>query len=84
MAFNNFGFGTLASGETARWWYRFTDGADFGAQYCMVHPLNPGGSIVVNDQTKRRENDGTITYVVSMRNEAGVPTNFSLSGGGLS
>ena len=83
MAFNNLGFGTLVSGQTARWWYRF-GGSDLGAQYCMVNPLNPGGSIVANDQTKRRENDGTITYLVSFRNESGVSTNFNLSGGGLS
>ncbi len=84
MAFNNIGFGTLAPGETARWWYRRDGGADFGAQYCMVNPLNPGGSIIANDQTKRRENDSSTTYLVTFRNEGGLPTNFNLSGGGLS
>lgn len=49
----------------------------------MAHPLNPGGSLQVNDQTKERRNDGTITYWVTIKNIGGVTTNFSLSGGGL-
>ena len=82
MAFNNLGFGTIGPGQTQRWFYRF-GGADHGAQYCMAHPLNPGGSLQVNDQTKERRNDGTITYWVTIRSIGGVTTNFSLSGGGL-
>lgn len=83
MAFNNVGFGTISPGQTQRWFYTF-GGADRGAQYCMAHPLNPGGSLQVNNQTKTRNNDGTITYWVSISNIGSVTTNFSLSGGGLS
>ncbi|MGJ8664129.1 MAG: hypothetical protein ACSHWU_10770 [Marinicella sp.] len=83
MAFNNVGFGTLAPGATQRWWYSF-GGSDKGAQYCMAHPLNPGGDLRVTNQTKKRNNNGTITYWVTIRNLGSVTTNFSLSGGGLS
>lgn len=83
MAFNNVGFGTLAPGQTARWWYSF-GGADRGAQMAEGHPLNPGGSLLAYDQTKVRDNSGTITYWVTIRNIGSVTTNFSLQGGGLS
>jgi len=83
MAFNNVGFGTIASGQTQRWWYKYGGSGDRGAQYCMAHPLNPGGSLQVNNQTKARNNDGTITYWVTIRNIGSLATNFSLSGGGV-
>jgi hypothetical protein len=83
MAFNNLGFGTIGAGQTQRWWYRLSGGADMGAQYCMAHPLNPGGSLQVNDQTKQRNNDGSITYWVTIRNIGSLATNFTLQGGGL-
>jgi len=83
MAFNNLGFGTIAPGTAQRWWYRRNNGEDFGAQYCMANPLNPGGSLQVNDQTKVKENDGSITYWVTIHNIGGVTTNFNLHGGGL-
>lgn len=83
MAFNNLGFGTIAPGHSQRWWYSF-GGADHGAQYCMANPLNPGGALQVNDQTKERKNDGSVAYWVTIKNIGAFATNFNLSGGGLS
>jgi hypothetical protein len=83
MAFNGVGFGTLGPGSTTTWWYKYGGSGDKGAQYAMAHPLNPGGSLRVTNQTKKRENNGTITYFVTIRNIGSVTTNFNLSGGGL-
>ena len=30
MAFNNVGFGTIASGQTQRWWYKYGGSGDRG------------------------------------------------------
>jgi hypothetical protein len=49
----------------------------------MANPLNPGGILQVNNQTKERNNDGTVTYWVTVRNIGNVTTNFTLQGGGL-
>ena len=83
MSYNNVGFGTIAPGTAQRWWIKHGGNGDRGAQYTMAHPLNPGGSLQVNNQTKKRNNDGTITYWVTIRNIGDLTTNFSLSGGGL-
>ena len=84
MAFNDLGFGTIAPGDVQRWWYRLDGGSDLGAQYCMANPLNPGGCLQVSDETKCRDDDGSITYWVTITNIGNVTTNFHLSGGGLS
>jgi hypothetical protein len=81
MSFNNVGFGTIGPGQTQRWFVSF-GGADHGAQSIHANPLNPGGSLDVNDQNKTRNNDGTITYWVTIKNVGGVVTNFNLQGGG--
>jgi hypothetical protein len=81
MAFNNVLFGTIAPGGVQRWFLTF-GGADRGAQSIHADPLNPGGALQVNDQTKVRNNDGSITYFVTIRNIGSVTTNFSLQGGG--
>ena len=83
MAFNNLGFGTLAPGQSTRWWYSF-GGGDHGLQIAGGHPLNPGGNLLAYDQSKARNNDGTTTYWVSIRNIGSVTTNFSIQGGGAS
>jgi len=83
MAFNNVGFGTILPGHSQRWWYKYGGSGDKGAQFCMAHPLNPGGVLRVTEQTKARNNDGTITYWVTIKNIGSLTTNFSLSGGGL-
>ncbi|MEP7010144.1 MAG: hypothetical protein ABJC13_07460 [Acidobacteriota bacterium] len=83
MAFNNVGFGTIAPGTSQRWFYSF-GGTDHGAQYCMANPLNPGACLQVNDQTKCKNSDGTITYWVTIRNIGSFTTNFNIQGGGLS
>jgi hypothetical protein len=76
------GFGTIIPGESQRWWYSF-GGQDQGPQLATGHPLNPGGTLQVNDQTKARNSDGSITYWVTVRNIGGFTTNFNLQGGGL-
>ncbi len=81
MAFTT-GFGTITPGTSQRWFYSF-GGADRGAQYVMANPLNPGGLLLTDDQSKARNNDGTVTYFVTVRNIGGLTTNFNLQGGGL-
>jgi hypothetical protein len=76
------GFGTLAPGQVTRWGFSW-GGADRGAQFAMGNPLNPGGSLEVSGFTKRKNNDGGITYFVTIRNIGSVTTNFNLQGGGL-
>jgi hypothetical protein len=75
-------FGTLAPGQSTRWNYSFA-GEDRGAQLALPHPLNPGGTLQANDQTKGRNSDGTITYYVTVRNIGSFTTNYNLQGGGL-
>lgn len=81
MAFNNVGFGTLAPGASQRWNFRF--GGDRGTQYITAHPLNPGGDLLVFDHSKKKENDGTFTYFVTVRNIGPNATNFNWQGGGV-
>lgn len=81
MAFT-IGFATLAPGFQHNWWYSF-GGGDHGAQYAMANPLNPGGTLLTFDQKKGRNNDGSVTYYVSVRNVGAVATNYNIQGGGL-
>ena len=81
MAFNNVGFFTQGPGAVGRFNISF-GGADHGAQSIHAHPLNPGGSLQVDNQTKTKNNDGSFTYWVTIRNIGSVTTNFSLQGGG--
>jgi hypothetical protein len=81
MAFNGVGFFTIPPGGVQRDWVSF-GGADHGAQSIHAHPLNPGGSLQVNDQTKVMNNDGSFTYWVTVRNIGSVVTNYNLQGGG--
>jgi hypothetical protein len=79
--FNNVGLFTQAPGAVGRYWVSF-GGADHGAQSLHAHPLNPGGSLEVDDQTKVMNNNGSFTYWVTIRNIGSITTNFSLQGGG--
>jgi hypothetical protein len=75
-------FWTIAPGTPQRWWYSL-GGQDRRAQFATGHPLNPGGTLQVNGQTKALIFDGTITYWVTARNIGGFTTNFNLQGGTL-
>jgi hypothetical protein len=81
------GFGTIAPGQVQYWWYRHfqggVDGVDLGPQYAMANPLNPGGFLRVYHQSKKKEDNGSITYWVTVENVGSVTTNFNLQGGGL-
>jgi hypothetical protein len=77
-----FGFGTIAPNDEQHWWYSF-GGSDRGAQYTMANPLNPGGTLRTFNQAKGKNNDGTVTYYVSVRNVGAVTTNYNIQGGGL-
>ena len=83
MAFSNVGNYSLAPGQTGRYYISFA-GADKGPQLIVAHPLNPGGSLQVDDQTKTHNTDGTIFYWLTVKNIGTYATNFSLQGGGLS
>jgi len=81
MAYSGVGFGTLGAGQSGRWWISY-GGGDHGAQSIHANPLNPGACLEVNNQTKCRNNDGSITYWVTITNISGFATNFNLEGGG--
>jgi len=83
MSFRSPPLGTIKKGAGARPWYRISGGADVGALYAMADPQNPDAVLAVDYQTKRRESDGTITYLVSVRNIGPVDTEYRLIGGGL-
>ncbi len=74
---------TIAAGGTFLVHYRFSGGADRGAQYAMANPLNPGGALETYSQIKYKINDGTITYGARVRNIGSVATNWNLQGGGV-
>ncbi|SOD95200.1 hypothetical protein [Spirosoma fluviale] len=81
MAFNNFLTPvTLAPGATHNWWY--TRGADFGFQHAAADIKTPGGPLIAFDQGKKKENNGSTTYFVSIRNIGPVPVLYNLQGGG--
>ncbi len=83
MAFNNVGLFTLAPGQTGRYFVTF-GGADRGAQSIHAHPLNPEGSLQVNDQTKVLNPNGTFNYWVTVKNIGVSVASFNLQGGGFS
>lgn len=83
MAFNNVGpLTTIAPGATHRWWYTF--GGDRGFQHAGGDLKTPGGDLIAFDQSKKMENNGSITYFVSIRNIGSVPALYNLQGGGAS
>ena len=73
----------LGPGQAWRYWVRFNGGSDEGAIFIEAHPWNPGGSLQVDDETITKNNDGTITYVVTVKNIGAFATNFGLSGGSV-
>ena len=83
MAFDNVFLGVIAGGQTIRWGYRYSEGANRAAQYAMAHPVAPGHELQVNDQSKRIENDGSVTYLVTVRNPDTLSVAYFLEGGGL-
>jgi hypothetical protein len=76
------GFGNLAPGGIQTFWVEGFVGEP--AQYIMANPLNPGGSLMISDFTKVMNNDGSITYWVTIINTGTVSTNFNLIGGSVS
>jgi hypothetical protein len=81
MAFNNVGLvQTLVPGATQSWWYAF--GRDMGFQHAGADIKTPGGPLISFNQGKKMENNGSITYVVDIRNAGNVPVRYNLQGGG--
>jgi hypothetical protein len=81
MAYNGVGFGTIGPGGVQQWFISY-GGSDHGAQSIHANPLNPGATLQVNNQRKTRNNDGSVTYWVTITNVSGLTTNFNLEGGG--
>jgi hypothetical protein len=73
----------LSPGAKVYWSIRINGGADFGAQLSLANPLNPGGVLRTYHQSKKREDDGSTTYLVTVENVGSVTTNYNLQGGGL-
>jgi hypothetical protein len=83
MSYSGVGFGTIAPGaQNAQNWNISYGGSDHGAQAIHANPLNPGATLQVNNQRKTRNNDGSVTYWVTITNVGGFTTNFNLEGGG--
>lgn len=82
---------SIEPGATHRWWYlpairiglvELPPGLDLGLQHAGARVLTPGAELVAFDQSKKMENDGTFTYLVSIRNVSSFPALYNLEGGG--
>ncbi|MEI9909710.1 MAG: hypothetical protein WDO71_08540 [Bacteroidota bacterium] len=81
MAFNNVGTPiTIVAGATHGWWY--TRGGNFGFQHAGADVKTPGGPLISFNQGKKMENNGSITYVVDIKNTGSLPVLYNLQGGG--
>ncbi len=81
MAFTNVGPVTLiAPGQTITWWYSY--GGNFGFQHAGADVRTPGAELIAFDQSKRIENNGSVTYFVRVRNAGTLPALHNLQGGG--
>jgi hypothetical protein len=83
MAFNNFLAPVwLGPGGVHYWWYTFGDNR--GAQYATADVKTPGAQMMAVEQGEQMENDGHITYFVTIRNNGPQWCWYNLHGGGLS
>jgi len=83
MAFNNAGpVTTISPGATLTWSYSW--GSDHGFQHASADIKSPGAQLIAFNQGKKMENNGGITYFVSIRNVDTVPCLHNLQGGGAS
>ena len=73
--------GTLAHGQAIGWAYWW--GRDMGLQIAGGSPKNPNASIVAYDQTKATDNNGNISYGVTLKNVGALATVYDLQGGGV-
>jgi len=81
MAFNNSGPVTsIAPGQTHRWWYSY--GGNLGFQHAGADVKTPGAELMAFEQSKKIENNGSVTYFVSIRNLGSLPALYNLQGGG--
>lgn len=84
MAFSNVGPLTfLAQGQSVTWSYSF--GADRGTQFATadVKAPNQGAVHVADNQAKRKENNGSATYFVLIRNQGPGAAFHNIQGGGV-
>jgi hypothetical protein len=85
MAFTNVGpLRYLSQGQSSYWEYWYGD--DHGTQMATadVKAPNPGSWHVADSQRKRKNNDGTATYSVTIVNQGPGPAFHNLQGGGVS
>jgi hypothetical protein len=81
MSFSNLGPVTsISPGQSLRWWYSF--GGDHGFQHAGANVKTPGSELVASDQSKKIENNGSVTYFVSIKNAGKFPALHNLQGGG--
>ena len=85
MAFNQLGAATIAPGGAFTWGVVGAPGSDFGAQYVAADGFfNFGGSVMTDQQTKHRDQDGTCHYRATFHNLHPSETcRFSMQGGGF-
>jgi len=84
MAFNNVGtLVNLNPGQPAFWSYSY--GGDHGTQMATADVKIPslGGVHLAFDQKKRKVNDGTTTYFVTITNQGPGSCFHNLQGGGM-
>lgn len=83
MAFE-LGQSTISPGDgTAFWWYTLDGGTDHGAECAMANPRTPNVRLDANNQGKKLEFNGGITYFVDVTYRDGVDAcTYDLQGGG--
>ncbi|MDP9279839.1 MAG: hypothetical protein M3P00_10510 [Gemmatimonadota bacterium] len=83
MSFNNVGpVTTISPGATHYWWFTRNGGANFGEQHGGADVKTPGAQLVADNQGKKIENNGTVSYHLSIRNADALPALYNLQGGG--
>jgi hypothetical protein len=83
MAFNNALTPVwVNAGSTVGWWYTFGDNR--GAQYAMANCKTPDAQMQTTSEGDQLNDNGSVTYYVSFRNNGPQPCFHNLNGGGLS
>jgi len=84
VAFNNVGPPTtISAGASQYWWFTRNNGEDFGAQYGAPDIKTPGTELIVMDEGKQKNADGSTTYYCTIKNVGTLPCLYNLQGGGF-
>jgi hypothetical protein len=86
MAFNNMGPIRLLNAGQSTYWQYWWSGQDKGTQLATadVKSPNPGSWHIATNEGKRKDNDGSATYEVTITNVGPGSAYHNLQGGGMS